>query len=151
MALNFGVPTASLRYFTVYGPRQRPDMAFHRMIEATLDGEPFPLFGDGSQIRDFTYVDDIVRATILAGTTALDPATVVNAAGGGSSSMTELIESVGQAVGRPVEIEWKKAQAGDVRVTGGDISEAKRLLGWSPFVDTAEGVRRQVEWHRNRR
>jgi UDP-glucuronate 4-epimerase len=148
---NFGVPTTSLRYFTVYGPRQRPDMAFHRMIEATLDGRPFPLFGDGSQVRDFTYVDDIVRATILAGTTALEPATVVNAAGGGSASMKELIEVVGEAIGRPVEIEWKEAQAGDVRETGGDISRAEELLGWSPRVDTVEGVRHQVEWHRNRR
>ena len=148
---NFGVPTTSLRYFTVYGPRQRPDMAFHRMIEATLDGRPFPLFGDGSQVRDFTYVDDIVRATILAGTTVLEPATVVNAAGGGSASMMELIELVGEAIGQPIEIEWKEAQAGDVRVTGGDISLAKQLLGWSPQVETADGVRRQVKWHQDRR
>jgi nucleoside-diphosphate-sugar epimerase len=148
---NFGVPTSSLRYFTVYGPRQRPDMALHRMIEATLDGQPFPLFGDGSQVRDFTYVDDIVRATILAATTALEPATVINAAGGGSASMTELIELVGAAIGRPVEIDYRAAQAGDVRLTGGDISLAEQLLGWSPVVDTVEGVRRQVEWHRARR
>jgi nucleoside-diphosphate-sugar epimerase len=148
---NFGVPTTSLRYFTVYGPRQRPDMAFHRMIEATLDGQRFPLFGDGSQVRDFTYVDDIVRATILAGTTALEPATVVNVAGGGSASMTELVALVGEAIGQAVEVEWNDAKPGDVRVTGGDISRTRQLLGWSPRVDTVEGVRRQVEWHRRRR
>jgi nucleoside-diphosphate-sugar epimerase len=145
---NFGVPTASLRYFTVYGPRQRPDMALHRMIEATLDGRPFPLFGDGSQVRDFTFVDDIVAATISAATADLEPATVLNAAGGGSTTMTRLVEIVSDAVGRPVEIDWRKAQPGDVRATGGSIERAKELLGWVPQVGLAEGVARQVAWHR---
>lgn len=148
---NFGVPTASLRYFTVYGPRQRPDMALHRMIEATLGGRPFPLFGDGSQVRDFTFVDDIVGATILAATADLEPATVVNAAGGGSTTMARLVDIVAEAIGRPVEIDRREAQPGDVRATGGDIHLAKELLGWTPQVNLEEGVSRQVTWHRARR
>jgi UDP-glucuronate 4-epimerase len=148
---NFGVPTTSVRYFTVYGPRQRPDMALHRMIEAALDRRPFPVFGDGSQRRDFTYVDDIVNATFLAAVTALAPATVVNAAGGCPVSITELIEIVSAAVGSSVDIEWRQPRAGDVRATEGDIACAKTLLGWTPQVGVADGVQNQVAWHVSRR
>ena len=148
---NFDVPTVSLRYFTVYGPRQRPDMALHRMIEAALDGRPFPLFGDGQQIRDFTYVDDIVRATMLGATADVEPATVVNASGGGSVTVMHLLDLVAHCVGRPVELDRREPQPGDVRETGGAIELAQTLLGWVPEVDLAEGVRRQVEWHRSRR
>ena len=148
---NFGVPTASVRYFTVYGPRQRPDMATHRLIEAAQSGTQFPLFGDGEQIRDFTFVDDIVRATVLAATTELAPATVVNAAGGASVRLIDLVHLVGELVGVEVNVDWRPAQAGDVRRTGGSIERASALLGWSPVVDLETGVARQVEWHRNRR
>ncbi|HEY5663181.1 MAG TPA: NAD-dependent epimerase/dehydratase family protein [Ilumatobacter sp.] len=149
---NFGVPTTSLRYFTVYGPRQRPDMATHRLIEAALDGRPFPVFGDGEQVRDFTFVDDIVNANLLAAAAAdLPPATVCNVAGGGSVRLIDLVNVVGDVVGSPVRIDWQPAQPGDVRRTGGSIERAKRLLGWSPEVDLATGVARQAEWHRSRR
>lgn len=148
---NFGVPTSSLRYFTVYGPRQRPDMAIHRMIEATLDGRPFPMFGDGSQIRDFTFVDDIVAATVAAATADTPPATVCNVAGGGSISLRDLIAIVGDAVGTPILLDRRPKQPGDVRATGGSIERASALLGWSPHVDLQTGVRKQVEWHRDRR
>ncbi len=150
-AANFGVPAVSLRYFTVYGPRQRPDMALHRIIEATLDGRPFPVYGDGRQIRDFTFVQDIVRATALAATASVEPGTVMNAAGGGSVPLTHLIDLVGEAVGRPVDIDWQATQPGDVRATGGAIERARQLLAWEPAFSLAEGVALQADWHRARR
>ena len=148
---NFGVPTASVRYFTVYGPRQRPEMALHRLIEASLRGDEFPLFGDGSQVRDFTYVDDIVRATVAAAEADIAVATVVNAAGGGSVTLRHLIELVESATGRPLRLDHRPAQPGDVEATGGDISLAATLLGWAPQVSLAEGVERQVAWHLDHR
>lgn len=148
---NFGVPTVSLRYFTVYGPRQRPDMALHRLIESMLSGEQFPLFGDGQQIRDFTFVDDIVAATVAAAVAPVAPATVVNAAGGGSIALAELIDLVADVVGVAPLIDRGPDQPGDVRATGGDIRLASELLGWSPAVSLEDGVRRQVDWHRSRR
>jgi UDP-glucuronate 4-epimerase len=147
---NFGVPTTSLRYFTVYGPRQRPDMAIHRMIEATLNGQPFPMFGDGSQIRDFTFVDDVVAATVAAATADVPPATVCNVAGGSSVSLRDLLTLVGEAIGVPVVIDRRAAQPGDVRATGGSIGRAEELLTWRPHIDLPTGVARQVDWHRAR-
>lgn len=148
---NFGLPTISLRYFTVYGPRQRPDMALHRMIEACLDARPFTMYGDGSQVRDFTYVDDVVRATISAGSTDVPPGAVMNVAAGGAATMNELVALVAQGVGRPLQIAWGSRQAGDVRATGGRIDLSRELLGWNPEVPLGEGIRRQVEWHVGRR
>jgi nucleoside-diphosphate-sugar epimerase len=148
---NFGVPTTSIRYFTVYGPRQRPDMAFHRLIEATLQGESFPLFGDGRQVRDFTFVDDIVEATYLGGITELPAGTMMNAAGGASIELLDVVALVGDVVGSPVQLDWHEAQAGDVRRTGGSIERAGELLGWAPKFDLRAGIERQVEWHRAQR
>ena len=148
---NFGVPTTSIRFFTVYGPRQRPDMAFHRLIEAAIDGTTFPLFGDGRQIRDFTFVDDIVNALVLAGATDLPPGTMFNAAGGGSTELLEVVNLVAELVGKPIELDWRNAQAGDVRRTGGSIERAQALVGWTPKVDLRTGLERQVAWHRTLR
>jgi nucleoside-diphosphate-sugar epimerase len=147
---NFGVPTTSVRYFTVYGPRQRPDMAFHRLIEAALNGESFPLYGDGRQVRDFTFVDDIVEATYLAGVADLPGGTVVNAAGGDSMELLDVVNLVGDVAGSPVRLDWRDAQPGDVRQTGGSIERARELLGWEPRFDLRAGIERQVAWHRNR-
>jgi UDP-glucuronate 4-epimerase len=146
-AANFGVPTLALRYFTVYGPRQRPDMAIHRMIIAARSGEPFPMYGDGEQVRDFTYVDDVVEANVLAATAEAEPGTVLNIAGGSSTRLLDLVELVGVAVGREVAIDWRPAQPGDVFRTGGAIDRATSVLGWAPKVAIDEGVRRQVAWH----
>ena len=148
---NFGVPTVSLRYFTVYGPRQRPDMAIHRIIEAGLGDRPFAVFGDGQQIRDFTFVGDIVDATFRAATSPVEPSTVLNVAGGGSVSLLDLIGMVGDAVGTPIRIEQQDAKPGDVRATGGSIELAAQQLGWQPQVDLATGIEQQVAWHRSRR
>jgi len=150
-AADHGVPTVSLRYFTVFGPRQRPDMAMHRMIEAALDDAPFPLYGDGSAVRDFTYVDDVVAANLAAATVATPPGTVVNVAGGTDASMRELLATVGGLVGREVTVERHGAARGDVRRTGGARERAERLLGWAPAVGLEEGLARQVDWHRARR
>ena len=147
---NFGVPTVSLRYFTVYGPRQRPDMAIHRMINAALRQEPFPLYGDGSAVRDFTYVDDVVDANLRAAEADVDAGTVLNVAGGSSTTVHELLALVGRATGQTVPVEQLAAQSGDVARTGGSIERAAKLLDWRPLVDLEGGVERQVAWHRAR-
>ena len=147
-AENFALPTVSLRYFTVYGPGQRPDMAFKRMIDAALGGSPFPMFGDGGARRDFTFVDDVVDATIRAGMTELSPGLVMNVAGSETFSVAEILDSIGDIVGRAVPIEQKGAVSGDVTRTGGDARLARDLLGWRPQVSMSEGLRRQVDAQR---
>lgn len=149
-ANNFGLPVTSLRYFTVYGPAQRPDMAIHRMIEATLMGSAFPVYGDGTQIRDFTFVGDVVDANVRAASAPLEPGSVINIAGGSSTTLTELIDVVGAAIGEPVPVERRPAQPGDVARTGGSIERARELLGWTPSTGIVEGVAAQVAWHRAR-
>lgn len=149
-ANNFGIPVTSLRYFTVYGPSQRPDMAIHRMIEAALHEGTFPVFGNGSQVRDFTFVGDVVDANVRAASAQLVPGTVINIAGGGSISLSDLIDTVGDSVGTPVPVERQPAQPGDVARTGGSIERARELLGWSPVTDISAGVAAQVAWHRAR-
>lgn len=144
---NFGVAIAILRYFTVYGPRQRPDMAIHRLIEAARHQTPFSLFGDGSQIRDFTFVDDVVAANIAAATAPNLPDSPLNVAGGSSTTLLELVQLVGAAVEREVPIDWQEAKPGDVDRTGGAVERAGELIGWRPTVTLDEGVRRQVAWH----
>ncbi|MCY7298579.1 MAG: NAD-dependent epimerase/dehydratase family protein [Ilumatobacteraceae bacterium] len=144
---NFDLPVTILRYFTVYGPQQRPDMATYRLIEAARRGTPFPLYGDGSQVRDFTYVDDIAAANVLAGQASLTHGEVLNVAGGSSTRLRDLVEMVGAAVGAEVDIDWQAAQAGDVQQTGGDVRKAAEMLGWAPRVSLAAGIERQVEWH----
>lgn len=148
-AANFAVPTTSLRYFTVYGPRQRPDMAIHRLIEAARRTTVFPLYGDGQQIRDFTFVDDVVEANLRAATTDLPAGTVINVAGGASTRLTDLVDLVGSIVGSPVPIDWQPAQPGDVLRTGGSIERAAEMLGWEPQVELGDGIAQQVAWHRS--
>jgi UDP-glucuronate 4-epimerase len=149
-AANHGVPTVALRYFTVFGPRQRPDMAIHRLIESAISRVPFKLYGDGSQVRDFTFVDDVVEANILAGAADLDPGLVLNVCGGASISMNQLIASVGDAAGCEMIVEPGAVQAGDVQRTGGTAELANKLLGWFPQHGVASGLEAQVDWHRKR-
>ena len=144
-AENFGVPSVSLRYFTVYGPGQRPDMAIQRMIESALTGTQFEVYGDGTQTREFTAVDDVVAANVAAATTDVRPGTVLNIAGGSSTSVIDLLDAVGQAAGQAVPTRWVASQPGDVSTTMADISRAHSVIGWTPAATLSETLSSQVE------
>jgi nucleoside-diphosphate-sugar epimerase len=143
--VNHGVPTTALRYFTVYGPRQRPDMAFHRFIRASIDGAPITLYGDGEQTRDFTYVADAVAATIGAGDRGV-PGRAYNVGGGSRVSMNQVIEIIGRIAGRPLEVRREAAQKGDMRDTYADTSLARADLGFAPSVSLEQGIEAEYRW-----
>jgi UDP-glucose 4-epimerase len=142
---NYGVPTASLRYFTVYGPRQRPDMATHLFVRAILDGEEITVYGDGEQTRDFTFVDDIVEANVLAAMSG-SRGEVFNVGGGTRISVNELIEIMENVTRRRAVVKYIEKQKGDVKDTLADADKIGKL-GWKPRVGIEEGVRRFVEWY----
>lgn len=144
---TLGVSTVSLRYFSVYGPRQRPDMATHRLIEATLTDTDFPLLGDGRQERDFTFVEDVVEANLLAATADVPGGSVYNVAGGSSISMFALIDLVASQAGKRVRVSRQPPMHGDAAKTGGDISKAQQDLGWRPNTELEQGVKLQIAWH----
>lgn len=147
---NHSIPTVALRYFTVYGPRQRPDMAIRRLIDAGLAGSRFPLFGDGQQVRDFTYVNDVARATVLAGTLDIGPGHVLNVAGGSTTSMIDLIALIGDVIAADISIDHHPPQAGDVLRTGGSLDRTRAILRWTPETDLRTGIEAQVMWQRSR-
>jgi len=149
-AENWGVHTVSLRYFTVFGPRQRPDMSIHRLCQAAVDGSAFPLYGDGTQIREFTYVADIVAANIAAADRDVAPGTYLNVAGGAEITINELIALVGELAGSPVAVDPEPRKPGDSFRNGGATDRARELLGWRPEVPLREGLSRQIAWHRER-
>ncbi len=142
---NFGVPTISLRYFTVYGPRQRPDMAFHKFIKAILRGEKIVIYGDGNQTRDFTYVSDIVDANILAANSDYN-GDVFNIGGGSRVSLVDAIRELEKIIGKKAILQHIEKQKGDVTDTYADITKAKNLLGYNPKVSIGEGLRKEVKW-----
>jgi nucleoside-diphosphate-sugar epimerase len=142
---NYGVPATSLRYFTVYGPRQRPDMAFHRFLQATQRGEQIRLFGDGNQTRDFTFVADAVSATVAAGHRGV-PGRVYNIGGGSRVSMNEVIETLGRVTGRRAPVTVDPVQKGDMRHTYADTSLAHADLGFAPTVSLEEGLAKEYRW-----
>ncbi len=142
---NFGIPTVSLRYFTVYGPRQRPDMAFHKFIKAMLHGEKITIYGDGKQTRDFTYVSDIVEANLLAATSEIE-GEVLNIGGGSRISLIETIHILEEIIGKEAKIEYMETQKGDMKDTYADISKAKKILDYSPKVEIKNGLEKEVEW-----
>ena len=144
---NFGLPTASLRYFTVYGPRQRPDMAFHKFIEATLDGRPIDVFGDGTQTRDFTFISDIVEANILAA--ADEVLGVFNIGGGSRVTLRDVLVTLADVAGE-VRTTERPREAGDVLDTWADVSAAA-AFGYTPQVSLRDGLAAQTAWHRQRR
>jgi nucleoside-diphosphate-sugar epimerase len=141
--MNFSGPTACLRLFTVYGPRQRPDMAFARLIDCAMRGTPFELYGDGEQTRDFTFVGDVVRA--MRDAALSDFVGVANIGGGVRVSMNEVVSRV-SSVCRPVNVIRRPASAGDVRHTGADIDVAASAFGYKPRTTLDEGLRAMVEW-----
>ena len=144
---NRGLPVVGLRYFTVYGPRQRPDMAIRRLCDAVLEGGTFPLYGDGGQSRDMTYVDDVVSATVLAGA-VVAPAAIYNVGGGHEVTLSEIIATLEDLAGDRIALQRHGAQVGDVRRTGADTSLARRTLGWEPAVTLTTGLREQLAWVR---
>ena len=143
--VNHGVPATSLRYFTVYGPRQRPDMGFHRFIRAAIAGDAISLFGDGEQTRDFTFVADAVAATAAAGTRGV-PGRAYNIGGGSRVSINEVLEMIGQVAGTPLKVRREPAQKGDMRDTFADTSLAKADLGFAPAVTLEEGIEAEYRW-----
>jgi len=142
---GLGLSEVGLRYFTVYGPRQRPDMAMRKLCEALHGGEVFPLYGDGSQSRDFTYVGDAVDATVRAAV-VLEPRPIYNVGGGEEAAMARVISTLGEIAGREVPLERHEVQRGDVRRTCADTTRARETLGWSPEVTLSEGLEREYEW-----
>lgn len=142
---NFQVPTVSLRYFTVYGPRQRPDMAFHKFIRAGLAGQPIAIYGDGEQTRDFTFVADAVQANLLAAAKGT-PGSVYNIGGGSRISVNKVLAHLQETMGVPLKIEYIEKQKGDVTHTYADTTRATEELGFTPQVSLAEGLKAEYEW-----
>jgi nucleoside-diphosphate-sugar epimerase len=135
----------ALRYFTVYGPRQRPDMGFYRFLAAAQAGKPIIVYGDGQQSRDFTYVSDVVRANLLA-LVAPVHAEVLNVGSGRQVTVMEVLDLVEGITGRRLRIRYEPTRPGDARDTGADITRAKALLGYRPEVDLPTGLAAQAEW-----
>jgi UDP-glucuronate 4-epimerase len=145
-AQNYGLPTVSLRYFTVYGPRQRPDMAFTRFCAAVRDGAEIRVFGTGDQVRDFTYVDDVVEANLRVTAVEVGAGAVFNVAGGTSTTVNEVIELLGEISGTTPAVSRGGPVPGDVLRTGGSTRAIEAATGWSPVVSLREGLENQYRW-----
>ena len=148
-AANYDLVTVSLRFFTVYGPRQRPDMAFTRFLSAAVMGTPISVYGTGEQTRDFTFVGDIVDALVRAGTAPVNPGAVYNVSGGGSFSVNEVLSTIEALVGEPLVVRRQSAALGDVQRTSADTTAIMRDLDWSASTDLSTGLRHQLEWVRS--
>ena len=142
---NHGVPAVSLRYFTVYGPRQRPDMGFQRFLTAVRDGKPITVYGDGEQTRDFTFVGDIVAANLAAAERGR-PGSVYNIGGGSRVTLNHVLELIGKVTGRKVTIQREPDQKGDMRHTYADTAAARRDLAFNPKVSLENGLDQQYRW-----
>jgi nucleoside-diphosphate-sugar epimerase len=143
---NHGVDTVVLRYFSVYGPRQRPDMAFRSFCTRVLDQMAITIYGDGTQTRDFTFVDDVVRATRLAAERPDLAGSVINVGGGGQISVNQALEFLAEFAGRQLEIEHRPRMPGEVTDTCADTARALELLDFSPRIGLRIGLHRQFEW-----
>ena len=142
---NYHLPIISLRYFTVYGPRQRPDMAIHRFVRAVLNGEEITVYGDGKQTRDFTYVDEVIEATLLAAKSGV-VGEVLNIGGGGRMSVNQLIKKIEKITGKKAKLKYTEGQKGDVKDTLANITKAKEILNWQPTVKIEEGLEHYIAW-----
>ena len=143
---NHGVDAVALRFFTVYGPRQRPDMAFRRFCEAAARGAPIELFGDGRQSRDFTYVADVVDAILAAGARPDIGGRVYNVGGGAPVSLNAALEQLAGLAGRPLDVRRGERESGDVLHTAADVRRARRELGFAPTTSLAEGLDAELRW-----
>jgi UDP-glucuronate 4-epimerase len=144
----YGIPTTCLRFFTVYGPRQRPEMAIHKFVRLLHEGRPIPFFGDGSTRRDYTYVDDIVDGVVRA-LDRCDGYEIYNLGESQTTALSELVELVGEACGRSPKLERLPMQPGDVLVTYADVAKARARLGYAPSTTVRAGLARFVEWYRD--
>jgi nucleoside-diphosphate-sugar epimerase len=142
---NYGVPAVSLRYFTVYGPRQRPDMGFQRFLTAVRDGRPITVYGDGEQTRDFTFVSDIVAANMAAAAQGR-PGSVYNIGGGSRVTLNHVLELIRRVTGKTVAVQREPEQKGDMRHTYADTSAARRDLDFNPQVTLENGLDQQYRW-----
>ncbi|MBV9257276.1 MAG: GDP-mannose 4,6-dehydratase [Ktedonobacteraceae bacterium] len=142
---NFKLATISLRYFTVYGPRQRPDMAFHRFCKAIIERQPLCMYGNGEQTRDFTYVSDVVEANLLAATSECAIGKVLNIAGGARASLHEVIHLLQEISGLPAIVTFNSKQFGDVQHTCASTACAEEVLGYHPVVALREGLYREFQ------
>jgi nucleoside-diphosphate-sugar epimerase len=143
---EFGVPAVVLRYFSVYGPRQRPEMGYHLFINAILKGQPITLTGDGLQVRGNTYISDCVEATVRAAEAM--PGEVFNLGGGELVTVVEVIRRLEKIIGKPAIVERHPPRKGDQLATGADVTKLMRHLGWKPTTSVDEGLAKQVEWQK---
>jgi UDP-glucuronate 4-epimerase len=143
----YGLPITCLRFFTVYGPRQRPEMAIHHFVRQIEEGRPVPVYGDGKARRDFTFIDDIVQG-VLAALDRPFPFEVFNLGEASTMEVLELIQLIEEAIGKKAHIDYMQAEPGDVPVTCADISKAKHLLGYRPATPVKEGLERFIQWFR---
>lgn len=143
---NFGIPTVSLRYFTVYGPRQRPDMAFHKFCKAAQEGRDIHVFGDGLQTRDFTYISDIVQANLQAARSPQAAGEVLNIAGGSRVTVRHVLDLLQEINGSPIHVTYEEKQHGDVEHTYADTTRAQKILGYHPQVALREGLHREFDY-----
>ena len=144
----YGLPVTCLRFFTVYGPRQRPEMAIHKFMRLIDSGRPVPVFGDGSSRRDYTYISDIVEGVVRA-VAAPRPYEILNIGGSQTTELRELVAKIEKALRKKAQIQTMPSQAGDVPLTCADVGKAKRLLGYEPRTTIDEGLKKFVEWHRD--
>jgi len=144
----YGIEVAALRFFTVYGPRQRPDLAIHKFSRRMLAGQPLPLFGDGSTRRDYTYVEDILAGVLASLSVALPRHEIVNLGGAQTTSLRELIGLLEEALGVRADLDVQPAQMGDMPLTSADVTHAGKVLGYAPRTPLREGIKRFADWIR---
>ncbi|MEL6494410.1 MAG: NAD-dependent epimerase/dehydratase family protein [Cyanobacteria bacterium J06623_7] len=142
---NFAVPVTALRYFTVYGPRQRPDMAFHKFFKAAIEHQAIDIYGDGQQTRDYTFVRDIIAANLAAGEIPKAIGEVFNIGGGSRVTLIELLDLLERVMGKPIKRNYLANAVGDARHTSADITKAQNILDYKPQVSLQEGLTQ--EWH----
>jgi UDP-glucose 4-epimerase len=143
---NFGVPFVSLRYFTVYGPRQRPDMAFHKFFKAVLQDEAIPIYGDGKQTRDFTFVSDVIAANLAASQVPEAVGQIFNIGGGSRVVLSEVLDTMSEIVGKPIKRNYIERAMGDARHTAADVQKARKILGYQPQISLPAGLVQEWNW-----
>lgn len=144
----YGIESHALRFFTVYGPGQRPDLAIAKFIRLIDEGRPLPFFGDGTSGRDYTYIDDIIRG-VVASIDRVSGCEIINLGGDEPVTLNEMVETIEKAMGKKAQLDRKPVQPGDVPRTMADITKARRMLDYEPGTRFIDGVARQVEWYRS--